>query len=293
MSRLNSSILALAALLLVGASMALNWSFWTAQATSALAAQIFGAVSLAIDAFKAGLPFVIRKAASGKQRKAAALATTLFLGCLIFSFLNALGFASMNRGQAAASHADLMQRYDAAASELKDLQSRISAESTARSPSLVEEAIAKAKQDRHWSSSSNCTDVTIEASRSFCQTLSDLNLELAEDKDHDTLRARADQLESEIATLAKAGNPRETDAQENLIAKLSGLDVTEVQTALSLLFALLVEFGAAFGLFLAALPAEREPPAAEMAQPAARIVHPRRQLRSEGGRLMITQRRPS
>ena len=47
------------ALLLIAASMLMNWSFWTWQGTDALNGRIFGTVSLGIDVFKCTLPLVI------------------------------------------------------------------------------------------------------------------------------------------------------------------------------------------------------------------------------------------
>ena len=173
---------------------------------------------------------------------------------------------------------------------MKDAQSHIAADSTARASAVVDEAIAKAKQDRHWKSSSACTDASVEASRSFCQKLADLKIELAEAKDRDTLQAREETLKAETLALAKSGGQRETDAQAHLLAKLSGSEVNNVQTALSLLVALLVEFGAAFGLFLAALAGPHEPALANPDQAARAPLRPtrsRRQLRAEGWRLMI------
>jgi len=291
MPQLNASILTVAALLLIAASMALNWSYWTAQATAGLAAQIFGAVSLAADAFKAGLPFVIRKAARGKHKTGVILATMFFCGCLVFSFLSALGFALTNRSEAAGALADMARRYEAASAELKDLQAHIAADSTARAGTVIAEAIAKAQQDRHWTSSSACTDASLEASRSFCQKFADLKIELAEAKDRDALLARAETLTAEMTALSKSDGRDGADAQVNLLARLSGLEVRTMQTALSLLFALLVEFGAAFGLFLAAVAGSREPALAGPEQAIARAplsTPRRRQLRAEGGRLIIS-----
>ena len=64
-----SAICVAGALLLIAASMMMNWSFWTGQGADASNARVFGAVSLGIDGFKATLPLVIFWASGPDQRR--------------------------------------------------------------------------------------------------------------------------------------------------------------------------------------------------------------------------------
>jgi hypothetical protein len=119
---------------------------------------------------------------------------------------------------------------------------------------VVEEALARARQDRRWSTSNGCGDATAEASRAFCRELGTLRMELASATARERLRARAARLQSEIDGLLASGAAVEQDQQAGALARLSGFGLRQVQTSLVVLLALLVELGAAFGPFLAMLP---------------------------------------
>ena len=243
-----------AALLLIAASIAMNWSFWAGQGSDDRSAQILGAVSIGIDVFKAVLPLVIAWAWSERFRLGYAVGTVYFCGCLIFSLFSAIGFASSSRGAVNGNREAISLRYAAAQRELKGLHEQLAGTAATRSVAVIEEAIARARHDRRWSSSNGCEQATVEASRQFCREYADLRIELASATDAVLLRERSATLRAELARLMTAGAMLEQDPQAGLLARLSGLDLKSMQTLLVVLTALLVEIGAAFGLFFAMLP---------------------------------------
>jgi hypothetical protein len=249
-----SAICAVGALLLIAASMMMNWSFWTGQGAEALNAQVFGAVSLGIDGFKATLPLVIYWTWLQKFRFGYVIATLFFCGCLGFSFFSAIGFASSSRSAVTGTREANALRYAAAEQDLTKVEERLRSLGSARPQRVVEEAIGKAEQDRRWSSSSECREATTESARNYCRGLSDLRIELATSAESDRLLEQQSSLKAEIDRLMTAGARLEQDPQAGVLARLSGWPTNQVQTFLVVLFALLVELGAAFGLFLAMLP---------------------------------------
>ena len=298
---LVSMICMAAALLLIAASMLMNWIFWTGQGADASMARGMGAVSIGIDGFKVSLPLVIAWAWDQRIRAGYVIGTFFFCGCLIFSFGSALGFANSSRGAVSAGREAVSLRYAAAEKELKDVDGRVAALGALRPKAVVEEAIAKVKQDRRWSSSNECKAATVETSLAFCRSLGDLRIELASSVESERLRQRSSSLKTEIDHLLDAGARRETDSQAAILARLTGLRLDRVQTSIVVLFALLVELGAAFGLFLATLPlrgrlwfaavARPARPAFEILPPAKLRAkseqRPTRFVRAADGQLMI------
>ena len=141
----------------------------------------------------------------------------------------------------------------------------------------------------------------MEASRAFCRGLGDLRVELAAAVESERLQERGTSLKGEIDSLLGAGARNDQDQQAGLLARLTGFGVERVQTSIVVLFAVLVEFGSAFGLFLALLPMRGLPRLApitperqhttEMAAAFAlrplRRDRPTRFARTADGRLMI------
>ena len=54
-----SGLFVVAALLLIAASILMNWTFWTGQGADAQSSRALGVVSIGVDIFKATLPLII------------------------------------------------------------------------------------------------------------------------------------------------------------------------------------------------------------------------------------------
>jgi hypothetical protein len=252
--------------MLTAASMFMNWLFWTGQGADASAAQVLGAVSIGIDVFKASLPLVIAWAWSARLRLGCIIGIVFFCGCLAFSLFSAIGFAASSRGAVTGSREAVSLRYQAAEQELQEIKARVASFGTIRPRAVIEAAIARAKQDRYWSSSNECKDATTEASRAFCRSMGDLGVELAKAIEIERLQERGPLLRTEIDNLLAAGAQTDQDQQAGLLSRLTGFGVVRVQTSIVVLFAALVELGSAFGLFLALLPMRGFPRSAQIAQ---------------------------
>ena len=265
------------ALLLTAASMFMNWSFWTGQGGDASSSQVLGAVSIGIDVFKASLPLVIAWAWSARLRLGCIIGIMFFTGCLAFSLFSAIGFAASSRGAVTGSREAVSLRYQAAERELREIKERMASLGAIRPRAVIEAAIARARQDRLWSSSNECRDATLEASRAYCRGVGDLRIELAAAVESERLqdrgavaqgRGRHSSLLRERATI-RISKP-------GCLARLTGFRLERVQTSIVVLFAALVEFGSAFGLFLALLPMRGFPRLAPIAQARPDINRDRR-----------------
>lgn len=283
------------ALLLIAASMIMNWTFWTGQGPDEASARVLGAVSIGIDVFKPILPIIIAASWVQRQRLGALIAMAFFAGCLVFSFFSAIGFAASSRGAVTGGREEKALRYQGVQKDLQALKAQLEAFHAVRPATVIEAAIDHAKQDRRWSSSKECTDATAVTSRAFCQFMADLRGELAAASEAQNLRDRESTLQQEGDRLLAAGARLEQDPQARLLAQLSGLGLERVQTSLTVLLALLVEFGAAFGLYLATLPLRGGPPVPPVppadailtVTPPPSLSPPTRLIRGPDGQLMI------
>ena len=119
---------------------------------------------------------------------------------------------------------------------------------------MINAAIERAKQDKHWSTSHECNEATTDLSRGFCANLGDLRVELASSLDRERLETQRTELSGNIGALMQAGANLDSDLQAGILSKLFGLQLPRVQNGLIVLVALVVELSAAFGLYLALLP---------------------------------------
>ncbi len=140
---------------------------------------------------------------------------------------------------------------------------RLTALGDTRPDGQIAAEVAGLKQDRRWRASQGCETTTTPASREFCAAIYSLEAERAKAKAAADLRNQIERVRAEMTRARAVGAGEDKDPQAGLLARLSGLDLTEAQQALSVLMAVLVEIGAAATLYLAAgvcAPARRAQP---------------------------------
>lgn len=240
-----------AALVFMAASAAMNWVFLSSLGKSHLEAQIFGAVSIAIDVFKSLLPVFIGWALINGKRVFAFVASGVFALLFCFSLMSAIGFAAGNRGAVTGGREVIALRYQAAVRDVAEVEARLKAVPPARPETVIVEALRASEQDKRWSSSKSCTEATALESRTFCETYFKTKGELAAALEIGRLDARLQPLKQEVARLQGIGAMEESDVQASLLSRMTGVGVSTAQMALVMFVAVLVEIGAALGLYLA------------------------------------------
>jgi hypothetical protein len=126
----------------------------------------------------------------------------------------------------------------------------------ARPAQAVQAEIDTLKNERRWTMSSGCTDVTTSKSRTFCEQYNTLTAEFASAEQRVALEQRIAAIQAKLATAEGATVMSEADPQAAVLAKLAGavapsIKLEDVQTALTVFIALLLEVGSAFGMFIA------------------------------------------
>ncbi len=246
-----SALAVCAALMLMGASGFMNFLFWLGQGQTERESHILGSVSVAFDIFKSVLPFCIAWAWGLRKRAYVVVGSVLFTLFFCFSLMSALGFAAGNRGFVTGGREALSMRLEAAMGELEAARAQLKTLPPHRVALVIEEEIRGMQKDRFWSGSQECSDPSGKEARDFCKRLSDRRTELAAAVASDRLSLRVQQLSREAEGLKERGAGQDKDPQAVMLSVLSGLDVENAKKAIIVFVAVLVELGAAFGLFLA------------------------------------------
>ncbi len=240
-----------AALTFIAASGLMNWVFMTSLGKSEFEQQILGAVSVAVSAFLALLPTLLVWAFRERRIAYIVLGVPMFLAFAAFSLSSAVGFAAKNRGSLGEDRALAGERLAAVRHELTETESKLKTLATARPAAVVTELLRGLEQDRRWESSRECADATADASRAFCKGYFDLKAEAALAAEAKRYDVRAAELKAQVRSLEEQGAGRQADSQAAVLADISGLQTAQVERGLMLFLAVLVEAGAALGLYFA------------------------------------------
>jgi hypothetical protein len=240
-----------AALAFIAASGLMNWVFMTSLGKSEFEQEILGAVSLAVSAFIALLPTLLVWAWRERRLLYFILGVPVFLAFVVFSLSSAVGFAAKNRGSLGEDRALATGRLADVKREIEQAETAQKALANPRSSAVLQELLRGLEQDRRWQSSKFCAEATADASRSFCKEYFDVRAEAARAVENDHLSERFAELQRERRSLEEKGAGREADNQSAVLARLLGLQTSEVERGLTLFLAVLVEIGAALGLYFA------------------------------------------
>lgn len=137
-----------AALVLIAASCAMNYTYWHAQGTTAQEGLVLGGVSVAFDVLKALLPVFIVLAFRSRHFIYVGLAASMFVVFVAASLVSAIGFISMSRGAKVGSHEALIARYDLAKRELAELDGKLDRISAGPPIAVIEARLHTLRQDR-------------------------------------------------------------------------------------------------------------------------------------------------
>jgi hypothetical protein len=240
-----------AALTLITASGLMNWVFMTSLGKSELDRHVLGAVSVAFSIFIALLPTSLVWAWRARRSLYVIAGVPVFLAFAAFSLSSAIGFASRNRGSLDEDRRLVTTRLVDVRSEIEAGETALKAFETVRPFAVIQESLRGLEQDRRWQSSKFCEAATVEASRAFCKDYFELKGEAANAGERERLMERIAELKRERGHLEDEGAGREADNQAAVLARLLGMSANEVERGLMLFIAVLVEIGAALGIYFA------------------------------------------
>jgi hypothetical protein len=246
----------LAAGVLLAVSAAMNWRFGFSLGRSELDGQIYGAASAAADCMKALVPFFFFAALRNRIWSQAAASALVWVVVTAYSMTSALGHAALNRFDSTGHREQAAQAYQDLRTELKRAEEQSGWIPQHRPFEAVQSQIDGMKMQKAWEWSNGCKTVSSKAERTFCQQLTALDSELASASSAKDADARIAQLRVKID--ATAGTPAlsEADPQAKVLTELANaffpnVKIENVQMALTLFVALLLEIGSGFGMYVA------------------------------------------
>ena len=239
----------IAAGVLLAVSAAMNYRFGFSLGKTAMDGQIYGLASAAADCFKALVPFFLFAAIRNRMWSQALAAALVWAVVTAYSMTSALGHAALNRldttGQRAADSAN----YKDLRADSKRAQDQLAWIPAHRPAETVPAEINVLKAQRlcrhgvHGGLRQDCARVLPAVPQA--QRRAGLGAAGQE--------ARGAHLRDRRQAGQDGGGTvmAEADPQASVLAKMTGLEIEKVQTALTIFVALLIEIGSAFGMYVA------------------------------------------
>ncbi len=246
----------LAAGVLLAVSAAMNWSFGYNLGRTEFDGQIYGAASAAADCLKALIPFFFVAAIRNKMWSQAAASLVVLVVVTTYSLTSALGHAALNRFETAGTRTQEAQVYSDLRKDLERTRGQLSWIPQHRPAATVASEMDGLKTQRQWKWSKECTAPNSRSSRDFCQQLHTLSAELASAQQAAALEKRIASVEAKLAQAKGAHAVTGGDPQALVLSKLAGMvipgvKVEDVQMALTVFIALLLEIGSGLGMYIA------------------------------------------
>jgi hypothetical protein len=241
----------IAAGILLVVSAAMNYRFGFSLGKTAWDGQIYGLASAAADCFKALIPFFFFAALRNRMWSQAIAAALVWTVVVAYSMTSALGHAALNRLDSTGQRASEAAAYKDLRADSKRAQEQLAWIPAHRPGETVAAEVNVLKAQRYWVVTKECTLVTGKGARDFCQQFHKLNAELASAQQSEKLETRIADIGSKLGKAGGGTVMAEADPQASVLAKITGLDISTVQTALTNFVALLIEIGSGFGKYVA------------------------------------------
>lgn len=246
----------MSAAVLLAVSAAMNWRFGYSLGVTEVDKQIYGAASAAADCFKALVPFFFFAAMRNKMWSQAVASAVVWVVVTVYSLTSALGHAAMNRMDTSGQRTVASVNYTALRADLKLAQDQLSWVPQHRPAAAIQGDIDSAKLAKFWGWSESCTKPTDSSAIKFCQKYQGSLSELASANRAVQLSAKITEINAKLAQATGASAMSDADPQAAVLTKLvslvaPGTKVEDVQTALTIMVAVLLEIGSGFGMYVA------------------------------------------
>ena len=244
----------LAAGVLLAVSAAMNWRFGYQLGRTELDGFIYGSASAAADCMKALVPFFFFAAIRNRMWSQAIASAIVGLVVTTYSLTSALGHAALNRIDTTGQRTVAANAYQDLRADLTRTQEQLSWVPKHRPAAAIESEIATTKLQKAWSWTNGCTDVQGKDGRKFCEGYNSLVTELASAEQADAYQERIAGIEAKLSGMAGVAISAQADPQAAVLTKLAsivipGVKIEDVQTAMAVFIALLLEVGSTFGVY--------------------------------------------
>jgi hypothetical protein len=234
----------------------MNWRFGFSLGRTEFDGQIYGAASAAADCLKALAPFFLFAALRNRMWSQAAASVVVLGVVTAYSLTSALGHAALNRNDSSGQRTHEAQIYKDLRADLARAEGQLGWIPQHRPVATVQSALDGLKTKREWTWSAACTSTKGRQTREFCQEYHALSSELASAQQAATLEARIVETKAKLANAEGGSHGAQGDPQAAVLAKVAGvlgvgMTVEDVQMALTIFIALLLEVGSGLGMYVA------------------------------------------
>ena len=246
----------LAAGVLLSVSAAMNWSFGFSLGRTEFDGQIYGSASVAADCMKALVPFFFFAAIRNRMWSQAVASAVVMVVVTAYSLTSALGHAALNRADRSGARIHQAQSYTDLRTDLARDRAQLASVPRHRASGAVQGELDGLKTKREWTWTAGCTDVKSKNGRQYCQNVHALLSELASAQQAAALETRIGDNQSRLAQYQAGAHTAQADPQAAVLAKLASasgysIKVEDVQMAMTIFIALLLEIGSTLGMYIA------------------------------------------
>lgn len=248
----------MAAGVLLAVSAAMNWRFGYSLGKTEFDGLIYGSASAAADCLKALIPFFLFAAIRNRMWSQAIAAAVVGVVVTAYSLTSALGHAALNRLDTTGQRAQQAAVYQDLRGDIKRMESQVSWIPQHRPAATVASDMGGLRNQLAWNRTKGCTEVAGKFNRDFCQKYHALSAEHANAVQAADLSKKISEAKSQVAQAGGEGGAilSEADPQAAMLAKIANLvftnlKVDDIQMALTIFVALLLEVGSGFGMYVA------------------------------------------
>ncbi len=246
-------VLAAGVLLVVSAAM--KWRFGYQLGVEEFDKLLYASASAAADCLKALVPFLFFAAIRNKMWSQAIASCVVWGVVTVYSLTSALGHAALNRGDTSGQRASDVQAYKDLRANLERAKSQLGWVPRHRPADAVQAELNNMQNQRRWGWTNGCTSVNGSGNRGFCDDHAKLGAELASANEAAKLEARIAEIQAKLGERTGVTHSA-ADPQAAVLTKLAGVflpgvKIEDVQTALTIFIALLLEVGSGLGMYIA------------------------------------------
>ena len=270
-------------------SVMLNFRFGYRLAEADGDGWLYGGFAACADAFKGMLPFLMTVAWRNGYRMAPVVGGIMFALFTSFSFTAEIGFAAQMRDQRTSLRSTGAERYADLRTEMTRLQTALAALGTPRPSKAIDEERRAILASPAGEGRRTVDDISIKCqfnrkeTRDHCKQWSKLGVELETARQAEFFATSISEIRQKLdANTIGAG--QKADPQVAAINRVAtwvsaAFQGDDIQTALSILVALVLEVGSGFGLYMATAPLQTRENREERifplpSPPAMQIVEP-------------------
>lgn len=254
MSGFLTLVMAMAALLFVALSAAVNALFLSSLGRTPMEVGLLAALSIAADVAKAGLPVVVVRALTVRAWGHLISAALMLALVVTLSLASGVGFASLTRSAATSAREARAEQIGIVRRDILETEAQLQRLPPTRPASIIDTMLDGLRIERRWLATKACTEITSVQGRLFCIEMMSLNSERAQAVERARLEALRIVLREKFALL-NDGMVSEIDPQSSAIGAVLGVDAATPRRALSVFLAIVIETGSVLLVFLTIGPA--------------------------------------